>query len=250
MAALEKIVRFSDRLLKTAEFTDWPGAINGLQVQNSGQVHRIAALVDATLATVKLAVAAKADLMVVHHGLFWSETHPWTGKKYELLALLLRHDMAVYSSHLPLDAHPRIGNNAQICDALGFKVRAPFYFEKGRHLGFQVQKKMALQDLVSAVERAIGPVRLLPGGPSACKKIGVVSGGAGQGMKIARDEGVDTFITGEGPHWTYAMAEEMGLNVLYAGHYATETFGVKALGALLSGKFRIPWSFIDHPTGL
>src|SRR6185312_14824343 len=118
-ASLAKIVAYCDRELRTVEVKDWDGAVNGLQVANNGRVTRIAATVDASLATVRLAVAAKADLLIVHHGLFWSPTHPWTGKRYELLRLLLDNDLAVYSSHLPLDVHPRLGNNAQLCAALG-----------------------------------------------------------------------------------------------------------------------------------
>jgi putative NIF3 family GTP cyclohydrolase 1 type 2 len=101
------------------------------------------------------------------------------------------------------------------------------------------------------LRRALGgDVKLLPGGPKMCRRIGVVTGGAGGELKTAADGGVDTFITGEGPHWTYALAEDLGLNVFYGGHYATETFGVKALAADLAGKFKVPWVFLDHPTGL
>src|SRR5580698_6596729 len=111
-ASLADIVKYCDRQLRTAEITDYDGAANGLQVENRGRVTRIAATVDASLATVKLAIAVRADLLIVHHGLFWNVTHPWTGKRRELLGLLVEHDLAVYSSHLPLDMHLRLGNNA------------------------------------------------------------------------------------------------------------------------------------------
>src|ERR1700757_4695888 len=111
-ASLTTIVKHCDRILRTQEIGDYDGAVNGLQVENRGTVTRIAATVDASLATVKLAIAARADLLIVHHGLFWSPSHPWTGKRYELLRLLLDHNLAVYSSHLPLDAHPKLGKNA------------------------------------------------------------------------------------------------------------------------------------------
>jgi dinuclear metal center YbgI/SA1388 family protein len=237
--------------LHTAQIKDYDGAANGLQVENRGQVTRIAATVDASLATVRLAIAAKADLLLVHHGLFWSATHPWTGKRHELLRLLIEHDLAVYSSHLPLDAHPRLGNNAQLCSALGFKKLQPFFFDKGKFLGLQTVANISRDDLAKRLQKAVGraPI-ILPGGSTVCRRIGVVTGGAGSHLKLAATEGVDTFITGEGPHWTYAQAEELGLNVLYGGHYATETFGVKALAAELSRKFKVPWEFLDHPTGL
>jgi dinuclear metal center YbgI/SA1388 family protein len=218
---------------------------------NRGGVTRIAATVDASLTTVKLAIAARADLMIVHHGLFWSPSHPWTGKKYELLRLLVENKLAVYSSHLPLDAHPRLGNNARLCAALGLKKWKPFFFSHGRFIGFQARQQIPRADLARRLERATGAKpRILPGGKNVCEKIGVVTGGAGGDLKQAAEEGVDTFVTGEGPHWTYALAEELGINVLYGGHYATETFGVKALASHLSRKFKLPWEFLDHPTGL
>jgi dinuclear metal center YbgI/SA1388 family protein len=248
---LKTIVAHCDKILRTREIGDYDGAANGLQVENSGAVIRIAAAVDASLATINLAVAAKADLLIVHHGLFWSPRQPWTGKNYELLRFLVENNLAVYSSHLPLDAHPKLGNNAQLCAALGLKNLKSFFASHGQTIGFKSQTKISRADLAKRLERATGgKPKFIPGGKTICKKIGVVSGGAGEELKIAAAEGVDTFITGEGPHWTYALAEELGLNVFYGGHYATETFGVKALAAELSNKFKLPWEFLDHPTGL
>ena len=250
-APLAALVQYCDRILRTRDRGDYDGAANGLQMENSGAVTRIAATVDATLATVKLAVAAKADLLLVHHGLFWSPSHPWTGKRRELLQLLVQNNLAVYSSHLPLDAHPLLGNNAQLAAALGLKKLQPFFTSHGQTIGFKAQMKISRTDLAQRLERATGAKpRISPGGKSLCERIGVVTGGAGSDLKIAAAEGVDTFITGEGPHWTYALGEELGLNVFYGGHYATETFGVKALAAELSRKFKLPWEFLDHPTGL
>jgi dinuclear metal center YbgI/SA1388 family protein len=250
-ASLAALVRDCDRWLQPEKFTDWEGAVNGLQVENRGQVTRIAAAVDASLATIKLAVTAQADLLIVHHGLFWSPSHPWTGKRFELLRLLLENNLAVYSSHLPLDAHPQLGNNVQLCAALGLKRLQPFFLTKGRLIGWQSPTKISRDKLSARLTKVVGqaPI-LLPGGASECRRIGVVTGGAGAELKQAAAEGVDTFITGEGPHWTYALAEDLGVNVFYAGHYATETFGVKALAARLSKKFSVPWTFLDHPTGL
>src|ERR1043166_1418885 len=250
-ASLQKIVAYCDRTLRTADIKDYERAFNGLQVENSGTVTRIAAAVDASLATVKLAIDAKADLLLVHHGLFWGPSHPWTGKRYELLQLLLNNNLAVYSNHLPLDAHPNLGNNAQLCAALGLKKLRHFFFSHSQFLGFQTQARISRSELANRLRRATDAEPLtIPGGPEICQRIGVVTGGAGGDLKKAADEGVDTFITGEGPHWTYAMAEELGINVLYGGHYATETFGVKALAAHLSQKFKLSWTFLDHPTGL
>ena len=248
---LPALVTHCDRLLRTAEFRDWDGAANGLQVENDGAVTRIAAAVDASLATVKLAVAAGADLLLVHHGLFWGPSHPWTGPRRELLRCLLENNLAVYSSHLPLDAHPQLGNNARLCAALGLRRPKPFFFEKGQFIGLQCTTALSRAELTTRLTAALGtPPKILPGGGERCQRIGIVTGGAGGSMKIAAAEGVDTFITGEGPHWTYALAEDLGLNVFYGGHYATETFGVKALAEHLAAKFQVPWVFLDHPTGL
>jgi dinuclear metal center YbgI/SA1388 family protein len=248
---LKTIVAHCDKILRTREIGDYDGAVNGLQVENSGAVTKIAAAVDASLATVKLAIAAKADLLIVHHGLFWSPRQPWTGKNYELLRLLAENNLAIYSSHLPLDAHPKFGNNAQLCAALGFGNLKPFFLTHGQTIGFKSETQISRSELAAKLERATGAKpKIIPGGKNICEKIGVVTGGAGAELKLAASEGVDTFITGEGPHWTYALAEELGLNIFYGGHYATETFGVKALTAELSNKFEVPWEFLDHPTGL
>ena len=249
--SLKFIVDHCDKILHTDKIGDYAGAVNGLQVANGGTVTRLAAAVDASLATVKLAIAAQADLLVVHHGLFWGPSHPWTGNKYELIRLLMENNLAVYSSHLPLDAHPRLGNNARLCAALGLKKLRPFFLTHGQTIGFQTRIKISRMELAAKLARATGvKPRVIPGGPNICRRIGVVTGGAGDDLKLAAAEGVDTFITGEGPHWTYALAEELGINVFYGGHYATETFGVKALAAHLAQKFGLPWSFLDHPTKL
>ncbi len=250
-ALLKTIVAYCDKILRTNEIGDYDGAANGLQVENRGKISRIAVAVDASLATVKLAVAAGADLLVVHHGLFWNARQPWTGTNYKLLRLLIENNLAVYSSHLPLDAHPRLGNNAQLCAALGFRNLRPFFLTHGQTIGFKTRMTISRAELAKQLAQATGAKpRVVPGGGEICRYIGVVTGGAGGDLKQAANEGVDTFITGEGPHWTYTLAEDLGLNIFYGGHYATETFGVKALAAHMSKKFRVPWTFLDHPTGL
>jgi len=248
---LLKIVRYCDQVLRTDEITDYEGAVNGLQVENHGTVTRLAAAVDASLSTVRLAIASGADLLIVHHGLFWSVRHPWTGKTYEMFRLLAESGLAVYSSHLPLDLHRRLGNNARLCAELGLRKLTPFFMAKGQPIGLQGQAGVPLTVLAQRLREAVASEpTVIMGGPAICRRIGVVTGGAGGDLKQAAAEGVDTFITGEGPHWTFAMAEELGVNVLYGGHYATETFGVKALAAELSRKFGLPWTFLDYPTGL
>jgi dinuclear metal center YbgI/SA1388 family protein len=250
---LAPIVAHAERRLSPAAFADYDGAHNGLQFENRGQVGRIAAAVDATLTTVRLARAAGADLLLVHHGLFWGRTVPWTGRRAELLRELVAGDLAVYSQHLPLDGHPELGNAAQLARALGFTRLRPFFARQGAWLGVQTTLARGLDraELADRLGRALGSTpKLLPGGPAVCRRLGICTGGAGSELPQAAAEGVDTFITGEGPHWTYALAEEHRVNAFYAGHYATETFGVKALAAELGRKFRLPWVFLDHPTGL
>jgi dinuclear metal center YbgI/SA1388 family protein len=252
---LVEISGFIDALLDIKNVADWQNALNGLQLANRGAVTRIGAAVDAGEPTLEKAAAAGVDLLLVHHGLFWAGLQPLTGAAFRKISLALRADMAVYSAHLPLDLHPTLGNNALLAQALGFCAVEPFFFEKGRFIGVRTSMSaplaMPLRDLVSLVEKAVaGPVKVFPGSPEKIGSAGIVTGGAGAGIQKAAEEGVDTFITGEGPHWAAIAAEELRVNLLLAGHYATETFGVKALAAQVSAKFGIPWQFIDHPTGL
>ena len=250
-ADLLSLAAHCDQLLRTTEVADWDGAANGLQVQNRGTVSCIAASVDASLATVQLAIQARADLLLVHHGLFWSKSHPWTGKRYDLMRTLVEGNLSVYSSHLPLDLHPTLGNNVRLAKALGLTRGKPFFREKGAMIGLRFQQTLDREELFKRMNDVLGAAPLMiPTGGRQCRRIGIVTGGAGEELRRAAEEGVDTFITGEGPHWTYALAEELGINVFYGGHYATETFGVRALAQHLSTRFRIPWIFLDHPTGL
>src|SRR5438874_4047093 len=185
---LQSIVRYCDQLLRIAKVNDYDGAFNGLQVQNDGAVHKIAATVDASLATARLAVEKGANLLIVHHGLFWSVRQPWTGQNYDLLSFMLRNDLAVYSAHLPLDLHPKLGNNALLCRALGFKNLKPFFRDKDQCLGFQTSTTIFRTELAKRLEKAVGgKVHLLPGGGETCFKIGVATGGAGSQLTKAKD---------------------------------------------------------------
>jgi dinuclear metal center YbgI/SA1388 family protein len=248
---LDEVSGFLVELLNTRQIGDYPNACNGLQVENSGGLSKIGAAVDACEAVIAEAAAAGVDLLLVHHGLFWGGLSPLTGAAYRKMRLLLEADMAVYSAHLPLDAHPRLGNNALLAEALGLEDGEPFFQEFGQPIGWKFEAEISREVLRDLLEKAVGgPVHLAPGGPVLSRKIGIVTGGAGGEVARAMKEGVDTFITGEGPHWSFTAAEELGINLFYAGHYATETFGVRALAAEVSKKFALPWQFIDHPTGL
>jgi dinuclear metal center YbgI/SA1388 family protein len=244
---LEEIVRYQNDLLRITEFDDYPNALNGLQLQNSGIVTKVAVAVDACGPVLELAAAAGADLLIVHHGLLWGGLQTLTGPFYRKVKLAMANNMAIYSAHLPLDAHPRYGNNALLCDALGFSETRRSFLQ----IGFRVDVQIGRDLLRENLERAVGTkVHLAPGGPAVSRSVGVVTGGAGGEVAKAAEEGVDTFITGEGPHWSFTAAEELGINLFYAGHYASEVFGVQALGSLLEAKFQLPWQFLDHPTGL
>ena len=251
MPALHSIVQHLDRTLRTADIADDPGAWNGLQIENSGAVKKVAAAVDACEAVIAEAVARGVSLLLVHHGLFWSGVQPLTGAVRRKVKAALDADLAIYSSHLPLDLHPTLGNNALLAEALGFRRCEPFFEMKGQAIGVQTKAALSLEELSRRLERALGSApHLAPGGPAKTARIGIVTGGAGGEVAQAAVEGVDTFITGEGPHHSYTLAEELGVNLFYGGHYATETFGVKALAVHLAKKFSVPWEFIDHPTGL
>jgi len=248
---LNEVVRYLDELLRVREIGDAPSALNGLQVENSGGLSRVGAAVDACEAVIREAAAAGGDLLLGHHGLFWGGLTPATGATYRKMRLLVEADMAVYSAHLPLDMHPRLGNNRLLADALGFEKTEPFFESGGQMIGLRTEAEVSREVLSARLEKAVGGrVHMVAGGPVFARRIGIVTGGAGGGVAKAAAAGVDTFITGEGPHWSSPAAEELGVNLFYAGHYATETFGVKALAAEVSGKFGFPWQFIDHPSGL
>ena len=248
---LDEVVSYLDRYLKIETIPDYPGALNGLQLRGEGAVRKVAAAVDAALPVVQGAVESGADLLIVHHGMFWGGAQKIDGAYYEKLKLAMDAGLAIYSCHIPLDVHPRLGNNALLGKAIGFTKAQPFFEWKGIQLGFRYEVNLRRDALLKRVEKAVGSaVHLAPGGPKTVKRVGIVTGGAGSEVAAAAAEGVDTFITGEGPHHTYTLAEELGVNLIYGGHYATETFGVKALAEHLAKKFGAKHEFIDHPTGL
>jgi dinuclear metal center YbgI/SA1388 family protein len=251
MASLSDIVRYTDRFLRIRDVGDWDNALNGLQVENSGRVTLIAAAVDVSTRVLTEAVKKNVDLLIVHHGLFWPGLQPVTGVLRRQLRLAFENNIALYSAHLPLDLHPRVGNNAQLAVAVGLKSNQPFFEEKGQMIGLKTRASLMRDELDRKFRKALnGPVKAFMCGPKKTGTIGIITGGAGSEIyKVAR-EGIDTFITGEAPHWAAVAADELGMNLLLGGHYATEVFGVKALATHLSKRFKIPWAFIDCPTGM
>ena len=249
---LTTLISTLDTLLCPTEITDYPVAVNGLQIENSGTITRIVAAVDACEEMIREAARKKGTLLIVHHGLFWNGVQPITGVCYRKLRAAITGDLALYSSHLPLDLHPEFGNNVLLARALGLTSIKPAFEMKGQTVGVTGKIKAITRDaFAKQISEAVGgKIHLAPGGPSTIRTVLVVTGGAGSEVIKAAGLGVDAFVTGEGPHWSYTAAEESGINLFYAGHYATETFGVKALAAHLSMKTGLPWSFLDHPTGL
>lgn len=248
---LTELVAYLDGYLRVAEVPDSPNALNGLQVENSGKVSRVAAAVDACQATIDRAVDAGCDFMLVHHGLFWGGPEPITGRHARRIRRLIEGDIALYSAHIPLDVHPEVGNNAVLARTLGLDDTAPFGDYKGTLIGVIGTTDASLKELVDRIRAELGSEpHVIAAGPERVGRVGVITGGAGNMIREARDAGADTFVSGEGPHHSHFDAEEWGLNVIYAGHYATETVGVKALARHIEGRFGLGWQFIDHPTGL
>ena len=249
---IQPLVDYLNASLRLSEIQDYGNALNGLQLENrSGTVTRIVAAVDACLPVMRESVVRKGDLLLVHHGMFWTGLQTITGSVFEKVRIALDGNLAVYSSHLPLDVHPEWGNNAQVVAALGLTASGTWMDYKGTKIGLICETEISRDELLARTQQAVGgAVHLCPGGPKTIRRIGVVTGGAGSEVAAAKAAGLDTLISGEGPHWSYTLAEELGINVLYAGHYATETFGVKALAAHLAEKFGLEWEFVDHPTGL
>jgi len=251
MPDLKDLVDYLDAYLMLSEIGDYPDAVNGLQVDNSGSVTRLAVAVDACQAVIDRASALGANLLLVHHGLFWCGLEPLTGRHGMRVRKLVQSDTALYSAHLPLDLHPDVGNNAVLARMLGLEEVEPFGVAKGQAIGLRGRLRLSLSDFTARVSSSLGvEPRVIAAGPNRVERVGVVTGGGGSFIGQARDAGLDTYLTGEGAHHTYFDAEEWGLNVIYAGHYATETVGVKAIAEHIEERFGLPWDFIDHPTGM
>lgn len=250
---LESLLQYIDRYLGTADHPDYPTALNGLQVCGPTVVEKIATAVDASQVTIDRAAELGADILLVHHGLFWDGLRPVVGRQFRRLKALLDNDMALYSCHLPLDSHAEVGNCVLLARALGVDPEGRLGTYKGVDLGWwgTLAEPLGLDDFIRTVSGVVGgPVQALPGGPTQIERVGVLTGGGGSFVREAAELGLDAFVTGEGAHHTFFDAEEFGIHVLFAGHYATETFGVRALGEHLAERFSLESVFIDRPTGL
>jgi dinuclear metal center YbgI/SA1388 family protein len=254
---LAEIGRYLDDLLRVNEIPDFAGALNGIQVDTESPIVRLAAAVDARERTIRAAADAGANLLLVHHGLFWGGVQPLRGAFLRRVRLLLDHQIGVYSSHLPLDMHAELGNNALLAREMGLVPTTGFARYKTVDIGVAGTSDVPTAELVARATqfarahghevRTAGPVD-----EKVTRRWAICTGaGAGQDtLREAADAGRDTLIVGEGPHWTAIEAEEAGITIIYAGHYATETLGVRALATHVASVFDLPWLFADAPTGL
>lgn len=251
MADLKEIVAFLDAELRLSEIKDYPGAMNGLQLENDGTVERVFSAVDASLAVVEEAAATGGGLLLVHHGMFWQGAQPITGAFHRKISAAIRGNLAIYSAHLPLDWHPVHGNNVLLAKAIGLREISPILVKDGWPMGVAGLWEGSRSDLVKATATAVGrDVTLCSGGGDQVGKVAVITGGAGSEVGKIAELGVDAFVTGEGPHWSFIEAEEQALNVIYAGHYATETFGVRSLAVFIGERYGVETRFIERSGGL
>jgi dinuclear metal center YbgI/SA1388 family protein len=255
MATATELSSYIDEVLQTLGTPDYPGAVNGLQLDNRSSIRRIAAAVDFSTRAVQGAIEGGANFLVVHHGMFWGGPTPLTGPTYRTLRLMIDNDIAVYASHLPLDRHPTLGNNVLLAADLGLTPMGSFARFQDFYVGVSGESDIETTSLVERARvfaRSYGDIRtsLIPAGRRT-KKWGICTGAGASAETLAEAlaAGIDTLIVGEGPHWTTIHAEEHDLVIIYAGHYATETVGVRALAKHVAEKHNLPWSFISAPTG-
>jgi dinuclear metal center YbgI/SA1388 family protein len=254
---LNHIATELDTLLRTADTPDYKTALNGVQVGNRAPIVKVAAAVDCSRDTIEKTIAVGANLLLVHHGLFWGGLQTLTGPHLERVRLLIDHDVALYSAHLPLDAHERIGNSRLLATELGLLPEDGF--AKHEHIFCGVRGTCDLPTATvlercqrfSATHGGTAIASALSSGRTTARW--AICSGAGAGHETIAEAvalGVDTLIVGEGPHWSAVDAPEKGLVIIYAGHYATETLGVRALADHVTSAFGLPWSWISSPTGL
>ncbi len=247
---IHQISQYLDGLLEIHSIRDYPNALNGLQVENKSGVRKIGLAVDACLATIKLAKKAGCQMMFVHHGLFWGGLQSVRGPQYQKFAAMIEGDIALYSAHLPLDMHPLLGNNRALADKIGLEKIEPFGECKDQLIGMKGRvPRQSVKEIARKLEMQLsGPVKVI--GQGEVETVGLVTGGAGDMIGQAVDAGLDCYITGEGANHQYHEAEEASCALLFAGHYATETGGVKAVGRHLKEKFGLETVFLDYPTGM
>lgn len=246
------LIDYLDEYLRIREIED--KSRNGLQIEGPDEVRMVAFAVDGCQASFVRAVAEGAQLLIVHHGLFWSDPLCLVGPHFRRVKTLIEGDCGLYAAHLPLDAHPEVGNNAQMARLLGLEERKPFGEYHGLEIGFagRLDRPLDISTLIGRLVEALGrpPIRVLDYGPEEIERVGCVSGGAASMVDQVAEAGLDAYITGETSHTFFHQVVERQLNVFFAGHYATETLGVKALARHLEGQFNLDTVFFDIPTGM
>jgi dinuclear metal center YbgI/SA1388 family protein len=257
MTALTEVVSYLDAELRSAEVPDYDAAFNGLQLANGGNVTRVAAAVDYSANTVAGALREKADLLLVHHGMFWRGSQALVGVAFDRLRDAISGGLAIYSSHIPLDMHPVHGNNVLLAKELSLKPDGTFGQFRGVEIGVTGASDIATDTLATKAreysaqfETALVATPFPKGHRTKRWAIITGAGASSSTLAEARARGVDTLIVGEGTHHTAVEAMELGLVVLYGGHYATETLGVRALATHLAERFAISSVFVNVPTGL
>jgi dinuclear metal center YbgI/SA1388 family protein len=248
---LDDIVSHLDGLLGNDDWNGIDAATNGLQVENSGDVEKVAFAVDAAVQTVEEAAERGADMLVVHHGFFWGGKDAVLGQDHERFRLLFENDMVLYASHLPLDAHPEVGNNALLLDALGASPAGTFAEMGGREVGRvgEFDTPVGFEAFVDETAGVFGnQPEALGFGPDEVSRVAVLTGAGGGRVAEAAATGADAYITGEPKHRAHHDAREHGLNVVFGGHYHTETFGVRALRDEVAAEFGVDTVYIDEPT--
>lgn len=241
MAQLKDILAYCDQRLDVASFDDY--CPNGLQIEGAAEVGNIVSGVTASQALIEAAVEVGADVLLVHHGYFWKgEAAPLVGMKGRRVKALMRNDISLLAYHLPLDAHPELGNNHQLGIKLGFSAGAPL---GGLLWGVELSRSMPLTELTSRVDSALGRAPLVVGPNNALRRISWCTGAAQGMIEQAAAAGFDAFISGEVSEQTVHQANELGIAYLAAGHHATERYGVQALGAELADQFAVAHQFID-----
>lgn len=256
-APLQDVVGYLDTLLEVRDTPDYAQAVNGLQLANRGQVTAVAAAVDFSSAAVDGAIDAGADFLLVHHGMFWSGLEPITGQRYQRLQRAITSGLAVYSAHLPLDRHAQLGNAVLLAGELGLQPSGEFARFKTIHAGVRGEADLPTARLFERAQRFSAQhgtiARMSPVAPDHHTRAWAICTGGGASADTlgeAADLGIDTLITGEGPHWTAVAAAETRMAIIYAGHYATETLGVHALAAHIAQRFGLTSTFLPLPTGL
>lgn len=246
-----RLTEYLDTYLRIAEVPD--GSKNGLQVEGTDQVGRLAVAVDACMDTFEEAVAREAQMLLVHHGIFWEDVEVLTGYHYRRVKFLIEHGLNLYTAHLPLDVHPEVGNNAELARLLDLEVTGPFGDYKGLAVGVvgEARSPLPFADFVDKLQQQLGEnARVDAFGPEKIARVGIVTGGGASLIPQAVEAELDCFITGEPKHSLYHFGKENRINLIFAGHYATETLGVLALAKHLRDKYQLETFFVDKPTGL